>query len=126
MGLFVIELKIFWRFYFIMDKLFESQISGLRETHFLILYWSALAEEKGIKYNITNVFDDLKYQGITRTKQSAVSYVDSLHYLCFIRRAEESNRKNIYISVNGAKALEYLVSKKVFQPKESMFLEVTK
>ena len=85
-----------------------------------------MAEGKKQKYNITNVFDDLKFIGATRTKQSAVSYVESLVSLCFLGVGEESNRKNIYITKHGAKALEFLISKKVYQIKKSMFLEVTK
>ncbi len=109
-----------------MNELFEKQIMNLKEVHFHILYWTALAEGKGQGYNITNIFDDLKFIKATRTKQSAVSYVESLVALCFIGIKGESNRKNVYITNYGAKALEYLISKNNFQIKKSMFLEVAK
>ncbi len=109
-----------------MKELFEQQILILKETHFHVLYWSAKAEEKGQKYNITNVFDDLKFAGCTRTKQSAVSFVDSLSALCFINVAGDSNKKNISITKFGAKALEYLVSNNKFKIKKSLFLEGVK
>ena len=109
-----------------MTELFEEQCSMLKEPHFLILYWTAKAEEKGVKYNITNIFDDLKYIGATRTKQSAVSFVDSLYSLCLVGISGEGNRKNLYISKHGAKALEYLLSNTNFKPKKSLFLEVSK
>ena len=109
-----------------MKELFEKQISQLKEAHFLILYWTAKAEEKNTKYNITNIFDDLKYTGATRTKQSAVSFVDALSVLCFVDVAGEGNRKHLYISPFGAKALEYLLSESKFKIKKSMFLEESK
>ena len=109
-----------------MNDLFEKQILNLKEVHFHVLYWAALAEGKGKDYNITNIFDDLKFIGITRTKQSAVSFVESLAALCFIGINSNSNRKNIYITKHGAKALESLIAKGSFQIKKSMFLEVTK
>ena len=107
-----------------MNELFEKQIYNLKEVHFHILYWSALAEGKSKGYNITNIFDDLKFIGLTRTKQSAVSFVESLGALCFIGINAESNRKNVFITKYGAKALELLISKNSYQIKKSMFLEV--
>lgn len=109
-----------------MKDLFEQQLARLKEAHFLILYWIAQAEEKNTKYNITNIFDDLKYAGATRTKQSAVAFVDALAMLCFIEIAGEGNRKHLYITPFGAKALEFLVSNSKFKIKKSMFLEGTK
>ena len=107
-----------------MNDLFEKQILNLKEVHFHVLYWTALAEGKGKGYNITNIFDDLKFIGLTRTKQSAVSFVESLATLCFIGINAESNRKNVYITKHGAKALEFLIAKSSYQIKKSMFLEV--
>ena len=109
-----------------MKDLFEKQVSQLKEAHFLILYWTAKAEEKNMKYNITNIFDDLKYVGATRTKQSAVAFVDALSVLCFVDIAGEGNRKHLYISSFGAKALELLLSESKFKIKKSMFLEGSK
>jgi hypothetical protein len=105
-----------------MEKLFEEQVSKLKKHHYLILYWAAEAEVAKRKYNITNVFDDLKALGITRTKQSAVSYIDVLEALCFIDVKEERNRKNIYISSYGETALEKLVSEKQFKIEKSTYL----
>ena len=59
------------------QELYDRQIEGLDYQHFLILYWTAVAEDKKARYNITNVFDDLKSADVTRTKQSAVSYVEA-------------------------------------------------
>ena len=109
-----------------MKELFEQQILNLKEPHFHVLYWSAKAEEKGQKYNITNVFDDLKFANCTRTKQSAVSYVDTLSVLSFVVVAGESNKKNISITKHGAKALEYLLSNDKYKIKKSLFLEGVK
>ena len=106
-----------------MTELFEKQIATLQEAHFLALYWTTVAEDKGIKYNITNVFDDLKNLKITRTKQSAVAYVDSLKLLRFLDVREESNRKNLYLSNYGAQALEKLIISKKFKPQNSNYLE---
>jgi len=106
-----------------MEKLFELQVLQLSESHFLTLYWAAHAEDSNCKYNITNCFDDMKYHKVTRTKQNAVAIIESLHMLRFIDLREEGNRKNIYISKYGAKALEILVIKQVFSPKASVFLE---
>lgn len=103
--------------------LFKDQLGRLGESHFLILYWCAQGEDKGIKYNITNCFDDLKYVGITRTKQTAVSMIEALWALCFIDIREERNRKNIYITKHGARALQQLVVLGGFGVKSSSFLE---
>jgi len=109
-----------------MNELLDKQISNLKEVHFHILYWTALAEGKGRVYNITNIFDDLKFIGATRTKQNAVSFVESLVSLYFIGINGEGNRKNVYITKYGAKALEFLIAKERYQIKKSMFLEVAK
>ncbi len=109
-----------------MKELFEQQVKGLQEHHFLILYWSALAEDKKVKYNITNAFDDLKFHNITRTKQSAVAYIEALDILQFIVLKDESNRKNIYITDYGAEALTMLVSYDKFQTRKSIHLEVSR
>lgn len=106
-----------------MNDLIKKQISNLKQAHFCILCWAAEAEAKEIRYNITNIFDDLKYGGITRTKQSAVAYIKTLQILYFIDLRDESNRKNIYITNYGAKAIEYLASEEKFKTKQSMFLE---
>ena len=105
------------------SDLFQDQLQRLGEGHFLILCWCSLSEVKKIKYNITNCFDDLKHCGITRTKQTAMSYVDTLWALCFVDVREERNRKNIYITSHGGKALEQLIISKRFEIKESAFLE---
>lgn len=105
------------------SRLFDEQVKRLQECHFLILYWATVSEDKGVKYNITNLFDDLKYIGITRTKQTAVAAVASLVTLCYIDLREEHNRKNIYITRFGAKALESMVLKEMYKPKSSPFLE---
>ncbi len=109
-----------------MEKLFEQQVKRLQEHHFLILYWAALAEDKGLRYNITNAFDDLKFQGVTRTKQTAVAYIEALDVLNFIELKDESNRKNIYITEYGAEALAMLVSHKNFKTRKSGYLEVSR
>lgn len=106
-----------------MENLFTEQHRRLKECHFLILYWAAEAEVKGLKYNITNAFDDLKDLGITRTKQSVMAYVESLYMLCFIDVKEERNRKNIYLAESGALALEELVKSSNFKTKQSRFME---
>ena len=106
-----------------MEDLFDEQIRRLKECHFLILYWAAEAEVAGLKYNITNAFDDLKDLGITRTKQSVMAYVESLHLLCFVDVKDERNRKNIYLGEAGAEALEQLVKKRDFKTKQSRFME---
>lgn len=106
-----------------MNELFEKQIAELQRAHFLVLYWTTVAEDKKIRYNITNVFDDLKYLKVTRTKQSAVAFVETLKTLCFIAIREESNRKNLYLSNYGAQALEKLIISKKFEPEKSNYLE---
>ena len=109
-----------------MNELYDNQLKRLEKQHFLILYWAAQAEVQGVRYNITNVFDDLKNLGITRTKQSVMAYVESLTMLCFIDLKDERNRKNIYITEYGADALKSLVTKDNFKTKKSRFLEVQK
>ena len=106
-----------------MKELFTRQVYNLRDFHFLILYWVAKAESRTVKYNITHAFDDLKYLGITRTKQNVVYYLESLSALCFLRITEEHNRKNLYITEFGAKALEILVKQQEYTIKPSNFLE---
>ncbi|MCU0858535.1 MAG: hypothetical protein MUC65_09060 [Pontiellaceae bacterium] len=106
-----------------MDSLYKEQLKRLKECHFLVLYWAADAEVKGVRYNITNAFDDLKELGITRTKQSVMAYVESLYMLCFIEVRDERNRKNVYLSESGAQALEDLVKSGNFKIKRSRFLE---
>ena len=64
-----------------MSELFDKQVASLENAHFQVLYWTTVAEDKEIRYNITNVFDDLKNLKITRTKQSAVAYIDTLKAL---------------------------------------------
>ncbi len=104
-------------------KLFESQTRRLSEAHFLVMYWAAQGEDLECRYNITNCFDDMKRLGITRTKQTAVAIVEALAALCFIEVREESNRKNIFITTYGAKALEALVLSGRFAPQASGYLE---
>ena len=108
------------------NELLEKQILNLKASHFHILYWAAMAEEKEVLYNITNIFDDLKFIKATRTKQSAVAYVEALSALCFVSINGESNRKNIFITKYGARALEYLLSNNSFKINKSLFLEVSK
>ena len=106
--------------------LFDQQLSRLGEEHFLVLLWATKGEYKRVKYNITNLFDDLKRGGITRTKQTAVAIVESLRILCLIDVRDERNRKNIYITEFGAKALEKLVKAGRFEQKSSAYLEELK
>lgn len=105
------------------EFLFKQQYERLKECHFLLLYWAAEAEVRGVPYNITNAFDDLKNLGITRTKQSVMAYVESLHMLCFIDIRDERNRKNIYLADSGAEALEELVQLNKFRTKQSRYME---
>jgi len=107
-----------------MDSLFQEQIDHLLERHFLVLYWVAHAEDRRIRYNLTNCFDDLKLAGITRTKQTALATVDALTALRFIEMREEGNRKNLYITQHGAEALKLLVLRGAFSPRKSALLEV--
>ena len=104
-------------------KLFNEQVQRLAGTHFLVLYWAAMAEGAKIRYNITNLFDDLKSTGLTRTKQTVVGIVQALESLCFVDLREESNRKNIYITRYGAKALETMIRQKTHTVRKSTFLE---
>lgn len=106
-----------------MENLIEVQIAQLEEAHYHILYWVAIGEDKKLKYNFTNVFDDLKQQGITRTKQNAITYVHMLKVLCFIEIREESNRKNLYITHYGAKALQKISKQKKYKKLKSNYLE---
>ena len=105
-------------------ELSERQVAKLRLPHFLILYWAGQAEVKGICYNITNVFDDLKNLEVTRTKQSVMAYVDVLNALCMIEVMNERNRKNIYLTDYGTRTLEILDSTRKFEAMNSRFLEV--
>lgn len=107
-----------------MADLFKEQVLHLSEAHFLVLYWVARAEDRKTRYNITNCFDDLKFLNITRTKQNAVAVIDSLAALRFIDIRDEGNRRNLYITEHGAKALEMLVLQQAFTAKQSAFLEV--
>ena len=106
-----------------MPDIFNEQVAHLEERHFLVLYWVAQAEDRERKYNITNCFDDLKYRGITRTKQNAVATVEALDSLRFIDVRDEGNRKNMYITQYGAQALRALVLERLFESKQSVFLE---
>jgi len=106
-----------------LGPLFEEQVLRLQESHFLILYWATQSEGRGHKYNITNAFDDLKLAGLTRTKQTAVSSVFALLTLCFIDIRDEHNRKNIYITRYGARALEMMVKRNLFKAQASAYLE---
>lgn len=103
--------------------LFMAQLERLTEAHFLVLYWAACSADKSVKYNITNCFDDLKSSGITRTKQTAVAVVESMHLLCLIDIKDERNRKNIYLTNFGGQALAKLASSGRFQSKKSQYLE---
>ena len=105
------------------EHLFDEQVTHLTESHFLVLLWAAQAEDRRTRYNITNCFDDLKHAGLTRTKQNAVAAVDALHVLRFIDVRDEGNRKNIYITRYGAKALEGLVLRQAYRTRQSAFLE---
>ncbi|MBQ7176439.1 MAG: hypothetical protein IKS20_01635 [Victivallales bacterium] len=106
-----------------LGPLFEEQVLRLQESHFMILYWATQSEGRGYKYNITNAFDDMKQAGLTRTKQTAVSSVFALSTLCFIDIRDEHNRKNIYITRYGARALEMMVKRDLFKPQASAYLE---
>ncbi|MFA6929802.1 MAG: hypothetical protein WCT05_05700 [Lentisphaeria bacterium] len=105
------------------SELFESQVGRLGEAHYLLLLWSAKGEGRARKYNLTNFFDDLKHLGITRTKQTAVAVIEAMASLCFIEVRDESNRKNIYITKHGARALAKLVESRRYESKNSAFLE---
>ena len=105
------------------DDLFQDQLNRLGEGHFQILCWCSMSEAESIKYNITNCFDDLKHANITRTKQTAVSIVETLWALCYVDIREERNRKNIYITSHGAKALEKLIKSNRYTVKKSLSME---
>ena len=94
----------------------------LQEGHFLILYWSMIAEDKEEKYNITNAFDDLKAQNLTRTKQNVMSYIEALKILNFLLVKEERNKKNLYLTKYGGQALADLVNREKFKLKQSIYL----
>gem|GEM_PF-787746 len=103
--------------------LFGEQVQRLTESHFLVLLWAATAEDRQRPYNITNCFDDLKHAGLTRTKQNAVASVEALRALCFLAVRDEGNRKNIYITTHGARALQSLVLEQRYIVRESLFLK---
>jgi len=109
-----------------MKDLFNEQVENLAASHFLVLYWAAQAEDRKTRYNITNLFDDLKAAAITRTKQSAVAVIESLAALRFVTVKGEGNRRNLYITPYGARALERLVLLNRFQSRKSVFLEGTR
>jgi hypothetical protein len=106
-----------------MKELFREQVTNLSQPHFLVLYWCAQAEDRRLVYNITNCFDDMKRLGITRTKQTAVAVIDAMRALRFVSVRDEGNRKNLYITPYGAKALEMLVLQQAFTLQKSAFLE---
>lgn len=108
-----------------MSALFHEQIGHLRQPHFLLLYWCATAEDRGRQYNQTNAFDDLKSLGVTRTKQNAVAIIEALEALRFLDVRGEGNRKNLYITDHGARALETLVRGGTFTLHSSTFLEAS-
>lgn len=105
------------------SNLFDRQVAKLREGHFLLLYWVAQVEGEGRSYNITNAFDDLKHQGVTRTKQTAVALIEALDALDFLRVQGIGNRKHLVITEDGARALEKLIHSSSFEPRPSAFLE---
>ena len=104
-------------------NLIEEQISRLGEHHFLILFWAMRAKDLKKAYNVTNVFDDLKSLSLTRTKQNAVSYIESLRVLSHIDLELKSNKKNIVITDFGLMVLQTLVEKEKFEMKNSTYLE---
>ena len=103
--------------------LLQLQVSRLGYGHYLVLYWCAQGEGMSVKYNITNCFDDLKHCGVTRTKQTAVGVIETLHVLGYVDVKDERNRKNIYITRWGAKALQQLVLSNRYETKESLYLK---
>ena len=105
------------------EKLISKQISNLNLEHFLILYWGALAKDLEENYNVTNAFDDLKFHSLTRTKQNAVAYIESLAMLSFIQLHFKSNKKNIIITENGLEVLGQLVERERFKIKKSNYLK---
>ena len=104
-------------------ELFRQQVSRLNYAHYLVLCWCAQSEDMNVKYNITNCFDDLKSCGVTRTKQTAVSVVETLYALSFVDIRDERNRKNLYISSWGAKALQQMVLSEKYVMNKSAYLE---
>lgn len=106
-----------------MSELFDEQVQHLTEAHFLVLYWAAEGEGRSRRYNLTNCFDDLKHCGITRTKQNATAAVDALVALRFLDLRDDGNRRNLYITHHGAKALAALVRRGVYAARPSAFLE---
>ena len=104
-------------------ELFRQQVSRLDYAHALVLYWCAQSEDKNIKYNITNCFDDLKSCGVTRTKQTAVAVIETLYALSFVDIRDERNRKNLYISSWGAKELQQMVLNETYVMRKSTYLE---
>ena len=76
-------------------KLFGEQVERLQESHFLVLYWAAMGEGEKIKYNITNLFDDLKASGVTRTKQTVVGIVQALETI--VRQKRYTGRKSAFL-----------------------------
>ena len=108
------------------DELFNEQVSRLTEAHFLALLWATLSEGSSLKYNITNCFDDFKHIRLTRTKQTAVAIVEGLSLLRFIDVKDEKNRKNIYITRHGARALAQLLQTNRFEKKPSNYIEEQK
>ena len=105
------------------EQLVLKQISNLSLEHFLILYWGTLARDLKKDYNVTNAFDDLKFHSLTRTKQNAVAYIESLALLSFIELNFKSNKKNITITTTGLDVLRQLVEKEKFKIKESNYLK---
>ena len=105
------------------SELFRQQVNRLDYAHFLVLCWCAQSEDLKIKYNITNCFDDLKSCGVTRTKQTVVSVVETLYALSFVDIRDERNRKNLYISGWGAKALQQMVLSEKYVMRNSAYLE---
>ena len=103
--------------------LLQLQVSRLGYGHYLVLYWCAQGEGMSVKYNITNCFDDLKHCGVTRTKQTAVGVIETLHVLGYVDVKDERNRKNIYLTNFGGQALARLAESGRFQTKKSHFLE---
>lgn len=96
-----------------MKRLFDDQIEMLAQPHVNLLYWAAVAEDRKTHYNITNAFDDLKHLKLTRTKQNVYAFIEALRVCCFLDIKERGNKKNLYITRHGAKALEVLLERGV-------------
>ena len=105
------------------DSFIQEQVGRLDQIHFLIMYWAARARDLKKDYNVTNVFDDLKAQHLTRTKQSAVSFIESLYHLAYIDLLMKANKKTLYLREEGLAVLELLVRQKKFNFKQSQYLE---